>query len=204
MHIQDDHTVHSLKRLHAGRAWSARCVCRLLQTTASMYNRLEYTPRPRASVHSRVTMQRTPFFLAIHVTCRGPDAVGGATATLKRAAGRKELRSCIVSRVNCQRNPGERRTSVGCLMLVLVARGMLALTQRWPHSQVRLSTVTCCGAQSKGGHTLSPQPKHRCKILQSLTRRIQYAIRKHTGDTILTTACIIDYLVSRSCHICCS
>lgn len=149
-------------------------------------------------------MQRTPFFLAIHVTCRGPDALGGATATLKRAAGRKELRSCIVSHVNCKRNPGERWPTVGCLMLVFVARGMLALTQSWPHSQVRLSTNTCCGAQSEGGHTLSPQPKHQHKILQSQTQRIRDAIRKHTGDTTVTTACIIDSLVRKSCHICCS
>jgi len=76
-----------------------RCSLSCFQTRnqTGQQERRTTTPSPRASVHSSVTMQRTPFFFAIHVTSRGPEALGGATATLKLAGARKELRSCMIS-----------------------------------------------------------------------------------------------------------
>ena len=60
---------------------------------------------PLASVHSRVTMQRTPFFLAQTVTWRGASGFGfGAGASLKfsRHPRKADVKACIAA--DCSRN----------------------------------------------------------------------------------------------------
>ena len=57
------------------------------------------SPRPRASVHSRVTMHRTPFFFAHTVTCRGASGFAfgaGAKRSEMRDPKKAVVRACMV------------------------------------------------------------------------------------------------------------
>ena len=57
-------------------------------------------PTPLASVHSSVTIQRTPFFLAQTVTWRGASGLGfgaGASLKLSRHPRKADVNACIAA-----------------------------------------------------------------------------------------------------------